>query len=85
MERKNKARAETGIYLVVVAAILVIANIISFRVYKRFDTTKNERFSLSKGSARLVGRGPQQGPRRHHLRDARPPQARGVHHRISPT
>ena len=31
MERKNKARAETGIYLVVVAAILVIANIISFR------------------------------------------------------
>ena len=57
MERKNKARAETGIYLFVVAAILVIANIISFRTYKRFDTTKNERFSLSKGSARLVSEG----------------------------
>ena len=57
MERKNKARAETGIYLVVVAAILVIANILSFRVYKRFDTTKNEHFSLSKGSARLVSDG----------------------------
>src|SRR5690349_3512757 len=54
MERKTKARAETSIYLVIVAAILVVANIISFRVYKRFDTTKNERFSLSRGSARLV-------------------------------
>src|ERR1700678_3899499 len=55
MERKNKARAETGIYLVIVAAVLVLANLISFRFYKRFDTTKNERYSLSKGSAHLVG------------------------------
>jgi hypothetical protein len=54
MERKNKARAETGIYLVVVATILVVANIISFSAYKRLDTTKSERFSLSKGSAHLV-------------------------------
>jgi hypothetical protein len=54
MERKNRARAETGIYLVVVTAILVVANVISYRVYKRFDTTKNERYSLSKGSAHLV-------------------------------
>lgn len=57
MERKTKARAETGVYLLVVAAILVVANIISFRMYKRFDVTKNERFSLSKGSARLVAEG----------------------------
>lgn len=57
MERKSKARAETGIYLVVVAAILIIANLISTKVYKRIDATKNERFSLSKGSARLVGDG----------------------------
>jgi hypothetical protein len=54
MERKNKARAETGIYLVIVAVILVVANIVSLRVSKRFDATKNERFSLSKGSAHLV-------------------------------
>ncbi len=54
MERKSKARAETGIYLVVVAAILVVANVISYRLYKRFDTTKEERYSLSKGSAHLV-------------------------------
>src|SRR4051794_39485763 len=57
MERKSRARAETGIYLIVVAAILVVANIISFRAYKRVDATKNERFSLSKGSARLVAEG----------------------------
>ena len=36
---------------------LVVANIISFRVHKRIDTTKNERYSLSKGSARLVSDG----------------------------
>lgn len=57
MEKKNRARAETGVYLLVVAAILVVANLISFRTYKRFDMTKNERFSLSKGSARLVAEG----------------------------
>ena len=54
MERKTKAATQTGIYLAIVAIILVVANVISFSVYKRFDWTKNERFSLSKGSARLV-------------------------------
>ena len=54
MERKAKAATQTGIYLAVVAAILVVANVISFGAYKRFDMTKNERFTLSKGSARLV-------------------------------
>jgi ABC-type uncharacterized transport system involved in gliding motility auxiliary subunit len=55
MERKNKARAETGIYLVVIAAVLVLANLISYGNYKRFDATESERYSLSKGSAHLVG------------------------------
>jgi hypothetical protein len=54
MERKTKAATETGVYLLIVGAILVFANLISFSVYKRFDTTRNERFTLSKGSARLV-------------------------------
>ncbi len=54
MERKTKAATQTGIYLVVVAAILVVANVISYSAYKRVDMTKNERFSLSKGSAHLV-------------------------------
>ena len=46
--------ALTQILLLALAAILVVANVVSFRVYKRFDTTKNERYSLSKGSAHLV-------------------------------
>jgi hypothetical protein len=54
MERKTKAATQTGIYLVVIAAILVVANVISYSAYKRVDMTKNERFSLSKGSAHLV-------------------------------
>lgn len=57
MERKTKAATQTGIYLAIVAIILVVANVISFSVYKRADLTKNERFSLSKGSARLVREG----------------------------
>ena len=57
MERKTKAATQTGIYLAIVAAILVVANVISFGAYKRVDMTKNERFSLSKGSARLVREG----------------------------
>jgi ABC-type uncharacterized transport system involved in gliding motility auxiliary subunit len=57
MERRTKAATETGVYLFVVAAILVVANIISYGLYKRFDLTKNERFTLSQGSARLVREG----------------------------
>ncbi|HVK68031.1 MAG TPA: Gldg family protein [Polyangium sp.] len=57
MERKTKARAATGVYLVLVAAILVVVNVIAFIQNKRIDVTKNERFTLSKGSARLVSEG----------------------------
>ncbi|MRG93598.1 GldG family protein [Polyangium spumosum] len=57
MERKTKAKATTGVYLVLVAAILVVANVIAFGMNKRIDVTKNERFTLSKGSARLVSEG----------------------------
>lgn len=57
MDRKVKAATQTGAYLVLVAAILVVANILSFGLYRRFDMTKNERFTLSKGSAHLVGEG----------------------------
>jgi ABC-type uncharacterized transport system involved in gliding motility auxiliary subunit len=56
MERRTKAATETGVYLVVIAAILVVVNIIAFvGVRKRIDMTKNERYTLSQGSARLVG------------------------------
>jgi ABC-type uncharacterized transport system involved in gliding motility auxiliary subunit len=56
MERRKKAAAETGLYLVIIAAIVVVANVIAFvGVHKRVDMTKNERFTLSQGSGRLVG------------------------------
>ena len=57
MERKAKAATVTGAYLFVVAAILVIANLISFKNYKRFDMTSEERYTLSQGSRRLVSEG----------------------------
>ncbi len=57
MERKAKAATETGVYLFIVAAILVVANLLSLTAYKRIDMTKAERFTLSKGSARLVSEG----------------------------
>ncbi len=53
-DRKRKVAAQTGIYLAVVAAIVVIANLLSSGAYKRWDVTKTERYTLSKGSARLV-------------------------------
>lgn len=53
-QHRRKAAAQTGIYLVVIAAICVAANVLSTGVYQRWDATKNERYTLSKGSARLV-------------------------------
>ena len=56
MERRKKAAAETSLYLVIIAAIVIVANLIAFTgVHKRVDMTKNERFTLSQGSGRLVG------------------------------
>jgi ABC-type uncharacterized transport system involved in gliding motility auxiliary subunit len=55
MERRTKAATETGVYLAVIAAILVVVNVIAFiGFHKRVDMTKNERYTLSQGSARLV-------------------------------
>ena len=55
MERKNKAAAESGVLLVVIAGILVAVNALSaFGGYTRIDTTKAEKYTLSKGSANLL-------------------------------
>lgn len=52
---RRKAAAQTGFYLVVIAAIAVMANILSAGgLYTRIDETKNERFTLSQGSGRLI-------------------------------
>ena len=54
MERKAKAAGLSGLFLLVIAAVMVMVNVVSYGVNKRFDFTKNERYTLSKGSARLV-------------------------------
>ncbi len=53
-EHRRKAAAQTGLYLVIVAAIVVVINLLSAGAYKRIDTTENERYTLSKGSGNLV-------------------------------
>ena len=80
MERKSKAAAETGIYLVIVAAILVVANVISFA---RLQALRHDQ---ERALHPLQGLGAPR-PRRpaartstiDALRDARPAQARRVH------
>lgn len=55
MEKKQRAAAESGVLLLVVAGILVAVNALSaLGGYKRIDTTKTERYTLSKGSGNLV-------------------------------
>jgi ABC-type uncharacterized transport system involved in gliding motility auxiliary subunit len=53
-DQKRKAATQTGLYLIVIIAIAVVANMLSFKAYSRIDTTRNERFTLSKGSGRLL-------------------------------
>lgn len=51
---RRKAAAQTGFYLIVIAGIAVMANVFSAGVYKRADVTRNERYTLSQGSGRLI-------------------------------
>ena len=53
-EHKRKVATQTGIYLAVIAAIIVVVNVLAAGLYKRVDVTKNERYTLSQGSGRLV-------------------------------
>jgi ABC-type uncharacterized transport system involved in gliding motility auxiliary subunit len=52
--QKRTAAAQTGLYLIVVTAIVVVANLLGAGSYVRKDMTKNDRFTLSEGSGRLV-------------------------------
>jgi ABC-type uncharacterized transport system involved in gliding motility auxiliary subunit len=53
-EQKKRVAAQTGLYVLVIAAIVVVANMLSAKVYKRQDVTMTERFTLSQGSGRLL-------------------------------
>jgi ABC-type uncharacterized transport system involved in gliding motility auxiliary subunit len=55
MEKKVKAATESGVLIVIVAGILVAVNAIgALGANKRIDTTKSEKFTLSKGSGNLL-------------------------------
>lgn len=53
-QQRRRVAAQTGFYLVVVAAIAVVANMLSAGAYARIDRTRNERYTLSQGSGRLI-------------------------------
>ncbi|MCC6647753.1 MAG: GldG family protein [Polyangiaceae bacterium] len=53
-QKKAKAATEISIYIAIIVAIAVAANVLSFFSHARKDVTKNERFTLSKGSGRMV-------------------------------
>ncbi len=55
MEKRQKTAIESGVLIVVVAAILVAVNALSaLGIYVRKDVTKTEKFTLSKGSGNLL-------------------------------
>ncbi len=55
MEKRKKTAVESGVLIVIVAAILVAVNTLSsLGVARRIDTTKAEKFTLSKGSGNLL-------------------------------
>ncbi len=53
-DRRRKVATQTGLYLVVITAIVVVANMLSAGAYVRSDRTKTQRYTLSEGSGRLV-------------------------------
>ena len=55
MEKRNKSAIESGVLILIVAAILVAVNALSqLGVYARKDVTKTEKYTLSKGSGNLL-------------------------------
>src|SRR3984957_9817013 len=58
MEKRRKSSLESGVLILVVAAILVAVNALSalgaLGTYSRKDVTKTEKYTLSKGSGSLL-------------------------------
>jgi ABC-type uncharacterized transport system involved in gliding motility auxiliary subunit len=52
--RQTKYAAYAGVYIVVVLAIVTIANVLANRYVKTYDATSNKRFSLSDQTAKIV-------------------------------
>jgi ABC-type uncharacterized transport system involved in gliding motility auxiliary subunit len=55
MEKRKKTAVESGVLILVIAALLVAVNALSaLGIYARKDVTKTEKFTLSKGSGNLL-------------------------------
>src|SRR5580693_10229264 len=55
MEKRKRTALESGVLILIVAAILVAVNALSaLGVYARKDVTETEKFTLSKGSGNLL-------------------------------
>jgi len=54
MERKTSAIAESWAFIIVVAAALVLVNIVSVFTFGRWDLTKRQLFTLSDGTKHIV-------------------------------
>lgn len=52
--QKRKAKAQTGVYLIVITAVVVLVNLLGAGIFLRKDMTMTERFTLSDGSGRLI-------------------------------
>jgi ABC-type uncharacterized transport system involved in gliding motility auxiliary subunit len=53
-QQKRRVAAQTGLYVLVIAAIVVVANLLAAKAYVRKDVTKAERYTLSQGSGHLL-------------------------------
>lgn len=53
-EQKRRVAAQTGLYVLVIAAIVVVANLLASKAYVRKDVTRTERYTLSQGSGHLL-------------------------------
>jgi len=56
LERKVYAKGESALFLVVLAAILVVANVLAVRFFTRADMTARKIYSLSDASRKIAGR-----------------------------
>ena len=52
--RQTKYVAYATVYIIVVAAIITVANVLANRYDKSYDTTSNKRYSLSEQTAKIV-------------------------------
>ena len=52
--RQTKYAAYAATYILVVLAIVVVANVLADRYNKSYDTTSNKRYSLSDQTAKIV-------------------------------